>query len=86
MKAAKKHISDPQLQDDLKRFNAQEGQHYRAHMKFNKAIRLAGFPRLEELERELEDDYQRFSKTKLLRFNLAYAIRPRMRSTISKPL
>jgi predicted metal-dependent hydrolase len=73
MKAAKKHVSDPQLLDDLKRFSAQEGQHYRAHMKFNEAIRLAGFPRLEELERELEDDYQRFSKTKSLRFNLAYA-------------
>ncbi len=73
MKAAKKHISDPQLLDDLKRFSAQEGQHYRAHMKFNEAIRLAGFPRLEELERELEADYQRFTKTKSLRFNLAYA-------------
>lgn len=73
MTAAKPSIDDPQLMDDLKRFSAQEGQHYRMHMKFNKAIRLAGFPRLEEFERELEDDYRRFTKTKSLRFNLAYA-------------
>ena len=73
MKAAKGSVSDPKLLDDLKRFSAQEGQHYRAHMRFNEAIRLAGFPRLEELERELEADYQRFTKTKSLRFNLAYA-------------
>ena len=42
-------------------------------MWFNAAIRSAGFPRLDEFERELEDDYQRFTKTKSLRFNLAYA-------------
>ena len=39
----------------------------------NATIRRAGFPGLEALERELSDDYQRFSRTKSLRFNLAYA-------------
>ena len=73
MRAAKASVSDPQLLEDLKRFSRQEGQHYRMHMKFNAAVRLAGFPKLEELERELEDDYQRFTKSKSLRFNLAYA-------------
>jgi predicted metal-dependent hydrolase len=32
-----------------------------------------GFPKLNELEQELEADYQRFSESKSLRWNLAYA-------------
>ena len=73
MKAATRHVTDPKVLDGLKRFSAQEGQHYRMHMKFNAAFRRTGFPRLEELEQELADDYQRFTKTKSVRFNLAYA-------------
>jgi predicted metal-dependent hydrolase len=73
MKEAKKQISDPQLIDDLERFSAQEGQHYRQHMLLNDAIRLQGFPKLAEFEKELDADYRRFSKTRSLRFNLAYA-------------
>ena len=73
MKAAKHHVKDPAILDGLERFSAQEGQHYRTHMKFNAAFRLADFPELPRLERELEADYQRFTRTKSLRFNLAYA-------------
>lgn len=73
MKQARKHVTDPELRADLDAFNAQEGQHYRQHMKFNAAIRHFGFPGLEELEAELDADYRRFSETKSLRFNLAYA-------------
>ncbi len=73
MKVAKKKVSDPELVANLDRFNAQEGQHYRQHMNFNKAVRLQGFPKLAELEADLEADYQRFTKTRSVRFNLAYA-------------
>ena len=73
MKEAKKQIDDPELIDDLERFSAQEGQHYRQHMLLNDAIRLQGFPKLAELEKTLDADYRRFSKTRSLRFNLAYA-------------
>ncbi len=73
MKAAEKHVTDPKILEGLKGFAAQEGQHYRMHMKFNATIRRSGFPGLEALEKELSDDYQRFTKTKSLRFNLAYA-------------
>jgi predicted metal-dependent hydrolase len=73
MKEAKKQVTDAKLIDDLERFSAQEGQHYRQHMRFNDSIRLQGFPGLEPLEKKLSDDYKRFSKTKSLRFNLAYA-------------
>jgi len=73
MKAAKPHVTDPRLLDDLARFSAQEGQHYRMHMRFNDALRTEHLPRLGEFEKEISDDYQRFTKTRSLRFNLAYA-------------
>ncbi len=73
MKEAKKHISDPGLLDDLERFSAQEGQHYRQHNLLNESIRLQGFPKLPELEKKLDADYREFSKSRSLRFNLAYA-------------
>jgi predicted metal-dependent hydrolase len=73
MKVAKKHVSDPVLVDDLERFSAQEGQHYRQHKRFNDVIRTKGFPRLAEFEAELDADYRRFSDKRSLRFNLAYA-------------
>jgi len=73
MKEAKKQVTDEKLIDDLERFSAQEGQHYRQHMRFNDSIRLQGFPQLASLEEKLSHDYKRFSKTRSLRFNLAYA-------------
>lgn len=73
MKAAEKHVTDPDVLDGLKKFCSQEGQHYQMHKKFNATIRRAGFPGLEALEQELSDDYKRFTSTKSLRFNLAYA-------------
>ncbi len=73
MKEAKKLVRNEKLIDDLERFSAQEGQHYRQHMRFNDAIRLQGFPELASLEKSLSEDYKRFSKTRSLRFNLAYA-------------
>lgn len=73
MSAARPHIHDPSLLEDLQRFSAQEGHHYRAHKAFNERVRLGGFPELARFEAELEADYRRFTDTKSLRFNLAYA-------------
>jgi predicted metal-dependent hydrolase len=73
MRAAKEHVTDPKLLADLDAFNGQEGQHYRQHIRFNEAMRLQGFDRLRELESELEADYRRYSQSRSLRFNLAYA-------------
>ncbi len=73
MQAAKPLVSDPELLRDLAAFNAQEGQHYRQHIRFNQHIRLQGFSRLAELEAELASDYRRLTDTRSLRFNLAYA-------------
>lgn len=73
MKEAKSRLTDPDLVVDLENFCAQEGQHYRQHIRFNRALRLSGYPDLEGLEEKLEADYLRFSRTRSLRFNLAYA-------------
>jgi hypothetical protein len=70
---AKKRVTDPALRANLDLFNAQEGQHYRQHILFNEAIRPAGLDALTTLEAELSADYQRFTATRSLRFNLAYA-------------
>jgi predicted metal-dependent hydrolase len=73
MNAAKKHVADPELLKDMERFNAQEGQHYRQHRRFNEVMRTNGFERLPDFEHELDADYRRFTETKSLKFNLAYA-------------
>lgn len=81
MQAAKSHVTDPALRDAMTQFSGQEGQHFRAHMRYNEAIRRAmlntgqhaAHAELYELEQEYERDYRRYSDTRSLRFNLAYA-------------
>jgi predicted metal-dependent hydrolase len=73
MREAKKRVTDPALVADIDLFNAQEGQHYRQHIRFNEAVRPAGLEVLKALEAELSADYHRFTETRSLRFNLAYA-------------
>ena len=75
MKEARKVVTDPDLAGELAKFSAQEGQHYKQHIRFNDAVKAFGLPfdGLPGLEAELEADYRRFSATKSLRWNLAYA-------------
>lgn len=77
MKVAIKQISDPILAEDARRFSQQEGHHFRNHAVFNAHIRDhfgdATAERLRGIEADLEADYQRFTKQKSLRWNLAYA-------------
>ncbi len=73
MRAARPRVTDPALRADLDAFNGQEGQHYRQHIRFNEAVRLKGFARLPALEAEVAADYQRYTATRSLRWNLAYA-------------
>ncbi len=68
-------IRDEALLEDMKRFCAQEGQHYRQHARANDIVRRrhpAG-PRLMALEQEFEALLKRWSHEKPLRFRLAYA-------------
>jgi predicted metal-dependent hydrolase len=77
MKVALKEIRDPGLAEDARRFSQQEGHHFRNHADFNVRIRDrfggATSVALRSIEDALEADYQRFTKEKSLRFNLAYA-------------
>jgi uncharacterized protein len=73
MRAAKPQVKDPALAAALDKFVAQEAQHYRQHARFNAVFRERGFDRLAPLEEELAADYERFTKTRSLRFNLAFA-------------
>ena len=74
VQAAMERVDDPKLREEMKRFCAQEGQHYRQHAKANdvvKRIHPAG-PRLAELEKEVEAEFAAWSVEKPLKFNLAY--------------
>jgi hypothetical protein len=77
MKVALKQIVDPVLAEDARRFSQQEGHHYRNHALLNERVRAcfdeASAGLLRAIEAELDADYQRFTRTKSLRFNLAYA-------------
>ena len=77
MKAALKEIRDPALAADARHFSQQEGHHFRNHALLNDQIRRefddATAEALRGIEAELEADYQRYSREKSLRFNLAYA-------------
>ena len=77
MKVALKQITDPELSEDVRRFSQQEGHHFRNHAVLNDEIRAqfdaATAERLRGIEADLEADYQRFSRSKRLRFNVTYA-------------
>ncbi len=77
MRAAMEGVDDPQLLEDMRRFSQQEGHHYRNHAVLNQRVREQLSPetadRVQALEDALEADYQRFTKTKSLRFNAGYA-------------
>lgn len=75
VQSAMERVKDADLLEEMKRFCAQEGQHFRQHAKANEIIRRthpAG-PKLAQLEGEVSALLKRWTETKPLRFNLAYA-------------
>ena len=75
MREALQHCTDLKVAQEVRQFIGQEAQHYRQHAVLNDMIRNIS-PELEglrEIENRLEADYQRFTQTKSLKFNLAYA-------------
>ena len=77
MRVAAKEVEDPQLAADMKAFSQQEAQHFKNHAAINDIVRAqlspAGAEAMRALEDGLEADYRRFTDTKSLAFNLAYA-------------
>ncbi|WP_285713224.1 metal-dependent hydrolase [Erythrobacter oryzae] len=68
-------IRDPQIKEDLKRFCAQEGEHYKQHARANELIRALhpSYEALLPLEKELDAELKAFTRDKPLKFKLAYA-------------
>lgn len=75
MRDALPAIRDPQLKEELKRFCAQEGEHFKQHAKANDLIRALhpDYEALRPLEAELDAELKEFTRSKPLAFNLAYA-------------
>jgi predicted metal-dependent hydrolase len=75
MRDALPHVGDQKLKQDLKRFCAQEGEHYKQHAKANELIRALhpSYEALLPLEHEFERELKEWTKTKPLKFKLAYA-------------
>jgi uncharacterized protein len=75
MRIAKDKIdpANTKLHRTLDIFIKQEMQHCKLHLSFNKAIRADGYEGMLPIEKEYEADYERYLKTRSLRFNLAYS-------------
>lgn len=73
MRAASRDIKDPELLEQVRRFCAQEGQHYRQHIRFNEATGAMDVDAIRALDQEIAACFQRYSDTGSVRFNLAYA-------------
>ncbi len=73
MKVAGRELRDPALREQVRRFSAQEGQHYRQHIDYNRATGVLGVEAVKALDREIAEAFARYTKTRSLRFNLAYA-------------
>ncbi len=74
MQAAMDQVTDPKLREEVKRFCAQEGQHFRQHARANEVVKRIhpSGPRLAELERQVDAEFADWSANKPLKFNLAY--------------
>jgi predicted metal-dependent hydrolase len=75
VRMAMKQVNDQELKEEMQRFCAQEGNHYKEHAKANEVVRLrsGAADKLQALEDTIDAEYKRLSKEKSLRFNLAYA-------------
>lgn len=68
-------IGDGDLATDIRTFCAQEAMHFKEHARANRVVKQVHppFAVLDALEADLKATYERFTATKSLRWNLAYA-------------
>lgn len=71
MREAIEQVDDAQLREDGLGFIGQEGQHYRAHRRFNETIKAKGYAELAAIEAQMEASYARLSQ-RSLQVRLAY--------------
>ena len=73
---AKKHldpIRNAKLIQQLDWFNAQEGQHYRQHVRFNRVFQTPRYPEVERLGKKFAAELEDFRNNRSLVFNLAFS-------------
>ncbi|EHQ58764.1 putative metal-dependent hydrolase [gamma proteobacterium HIMB55] len=73
MRKALAKIEDPTLQQEVKHYMGQEGQHYQQHRRFNDILIAAGYEGLRDIEDQMRLEFAEFEKKRSLKFNLAYA-------------
>ncbi len=65
-------VKDAELIAEVDWFCAQEIQHYRQHLRFNKIFETPRYPEVSPISRQYEADVEDFRKNRSLIFNLAY--------------
>ena len=67
-----KQIDDPDVLAEIKAFCAQEGQHYRAHRRYNELLKQH-YPVLAELEEQMAAGWKKLATERSLAYRLAYS-------------
>lgn len=73
LREAAGEISDPDLLEEIAAFVAQEGQHFRAHRRYNENLKRNGYPSLARVEEAMKRSYKRISANRSLAFRLGYS-------------
>jgi predicted metal-dependent hydrolase len=73
IRAATKHIRDPELLEEAKGYMGQEAHHFKQHRRLNDLLLALGYDGIRDYERVLTEDYARFAREHSLDFHLAYA-------------
>jgi len=66
------HITDPALREEAAGYIGQESQHFQQHRRLNDVLISRGYEQLRAHEQQWAQDYERFAKTRSLKFNLSY--------------
>ncbi len=73
VRAASQTVANPYVRAEADAFMAQEGQHFRAHRRFNDLLKNLHYPRLAKLEADMAASYERLD-TQSLRRRMAYTV------------
>jgi len=71
IREASKHVTDVELLQEMRDFNAQEAQHYQHHANFNQMLKDNGYAEVQTVEDRMAAQYRGF-KNKSLKWRLAY--------------
>ncbi len=72
MREALAGVEDPALREAARGFMAQEGQHYRAHRRYNELLKSKGYPELAAIEERMQRSYDRMRARRSLRYRMAF--------------